>query len=186
MSPRVAWNWRGSAGDGGTSRCWWCGGMGSGERSAAAANSASVSTALQQHMAILTIQTTCRAQDGLNDVHDAFQALPDVGILGLDGLLLAQHNLQVMVRLLALELPYALVQAVNLRLGAFPYRALGFAVVCTLPCELLGSKVCDATRGCGSAALLRSWLARISLAIVFFRNRRRGIGFARGKSRHGN
>jgi hypothetical protein len=118
-----------------------------------------------------TIETACRAQDRLDDAHDALEALPDVGILGLDRLLLAEHNLQVMVRLLALELSNALVQAVDLRLGALSYGALGLAVVCALPSELLRGEVCNATRGGGRAAFLRGRLTRIGLAVVLSRNR---------------
>ena len=119
-----------------------------------------------------TIEAARRAQDGLDDAQDALEALPDVGILGLDRLFLTQHNLQVMVRLLALEVPYALIQAVNLRLGALSYGALGFAVVCALPGKLLGCEVGDATRRRGArAALLRRRLrgtpiGGISLAII--------------------
>lgn len=153
---------------GGTSR-WWCGRPGCGERAAAAANSALVSTQLQLqlHVREPTIQAARRVQDGLNNAHDALESLSDVGILGLDGLLLAQHELQVMVRLLALQLLDALVQAVNLRLGALANGALGLAVVCALPGELLGSEVCDATRSCARAALLCIWLARVLAVIVF-------------------
>jgi hypothetical protein len=126
---------------------------------------------LEYHKHKLTIEAARRAQDGLDDAQDALEALLDVGILGLDRLFLMQHNLQVMVRLLALEIPYALVQAVDLRLGALSYGALGLAVVCALPGKLLGGEVCDATRGGGRAALLRGWLARIGLAVVFSRGR---------------
>lgn len=154
-----------------TSRCCRCGGTGSGERSAAAASSASVSTQLQYPTGVPTIEATSRAQDGLDDAHDALETLPDVGILSLDCLLLAQHNLQVMVGLLALELSYALVQAIDLRLGALSDRALGLAVICAFPSELLGGEVCNATRGGGRAALFRGSLTRIGLAVVLSRNR---------------
>jgi hypothetical protein len=154
---------------GGASR-WWCGRPGCGERAAAAANSALVNTQSQWHIGEPTIQATRRVQNGLNNAHDALESLSDIGILGLDGLLLAQHELQVMVRLLALQLLNALVQAVNLRLGALANGALGLAVVCALPGELLGSEVCDATRSCARAAFLCIWLARV-LAVIVFRDR---------------
>lgn len=182
MSPSVAWNWRASVGGGGTSRCWG-GWRGSGERSAAAANSASVSTQSQHSSAVLTVQATCRAQNGLDDANDALQALPDVGIFGLNSLLLAQHDLEVMIRLLALEVPNALIQTVDLCFCALSDCALSLAIIRALPCELLGSEICDATRG-GRAAFLRSRLAHFSLAVVLFRSRRGRIGFARRKSRH--
>lgn len=118
-----------------------------------------------------TIETTRGTQNRLNDAHDALEALPDVGIFGLDGLLLAQHNLQVMVRLLALEVADALVQTVNLRLGALSYRALRLAVVCALSSELLGGEVCNATRGGGRAAFARRRMARVSLAVIRSRER---------------
>jgi hypothetical protein len=117
------------------------------------------------------IKTARRAQDGLDDAHDVLKAFPDVGVLSLDRLLLAQHNLQVMVRLLVLELSYALIQAINLRLGSLSDRALGLAVICAFPRELLRGEVCNATRGGGRAALFRGRRTRIGLAVVLSRNR---------------
>jgi hypothetical protein len=66
--------------------------------------------------------------------------------MGLDRLLLSDDGLQVIVRLLALKLPYPLIESVDLVLGSFSNRALGFAVVCALPGELLGREVRDTTR----------------------------------------
>lgn len=153
MSWRVACNWRGSVGCTGASR-WWDA-TGRGDRSAAAASSARVNQ--WRHFLIChirTIESPRGAHNGLEEAYDALQALPDVGILGLDGLLLAQHHLEVMVRLLALEVPDALIQTVDLVLGALSNRALGLAVVRALPGELLGGEVCDATRVWAGAALL--------------------------------
>lgn len=167
----MAWNWRGSTGGGGTSRCWWCGGTGNGERSAAAASSVPVSSDYNASARRRTVETSRRAQNGLDDAHDALESLPDVGIFGLDRLLLAQHNLEIVIGLLALEIADALVQAVDLRLGALSDGALGLAVVCALSSELLGGEVCDATRGGGRAALFRGRLARIGLTVVLSRKR---------------
>lgn len=116
-------------------------------------------------MSVHTIEPPRRAHDGLDDAHDALQALPDVGILGLDRLLLAQHHLQVMVRLLALEVAYALVEAVDLVLGALSNRALGLAVVCALPRELLGGEVGDAARIGAGAALLAGLAIVLRVAV---------------------
>jgi hypothetical protein len=99
-------------------------------------------TALKQRTR--TIESPGRAQDGLDDAHDALEPLFDVGILDLHRLLLAQHHLEVVVRLLALEVSYALIEPVDLVLGALADRALGLAVVCALPGKLLGREVGDA------------------------------------------
>jgi hypothetical protein len=91
-----------------------------------------------------TIEAALRAQDGLDDAQHALEALLDIGILGGDGVLLLQHHLQVVVRLLVLEVADALIQAVDLVLGALANGTLGLAVVCALPRELLGGEVGDA------------------------------------------
>jgi hypothetical protein len=84
--------------------------------------------------------------------------------VSLDGLLLPDDGLQVIVRLLALKLPYPLVESVDLVLGSFSNGALGFAVVGALPGELLGREVRDTTR-VGACPTLFAGLA-ISRVIV--------------------
>ena len=78
--------------------------------------------------------------------------------LGLDGVPAADDVLQVVVRLLALELADAAVQGVDLVLGALADGALGLAVVCALTGELLGREVGDAARRRAGASFLRGRL----------------------------
>jgi hypothetical protein len=154
MSCRVAWNCRGSTGSPGASRC--CGGwIGRGDRSAAAANSnAYINYYTVQPCYRLTIETTRCPHNGLDDAHDTLEPLLDVCILCLHRLFLAEHHLQVMVRLLVLEVADALIQAVNLVLCALANGALGLAVVCALPGQLFGGEVGDAARVGARPALL--------------------------------
>lgn len=100
------------------------------------------SSCLCQH----TVESGRGTHDGLDDAQNAFQSLFDVCILGQDGVLLAEHDLQVIIRLLALQITYPLVQAIDLVLCALSDCTLGLAVVCALAGELFGREVGDTTR----------------------------------------
>jgi len=93
-----------------------------------------------------TVESGRGTHDGLDDAQNAFQPLFDVCIFGQNGVLLAEHDLQVIVRLLALQITYPLVQAIDLVLCALSDCTLGLAVVCALAGELLGREVGDTTR----------------------------------------
>jgi hypothetical protein len=93
-----------------------------------------------------TFQPLSTGNEALEGLHEAGQLPLHVLVLLLNGLLLADDNLQVIVRLAALQLEYAGVQPVNLKLRPLPDGALGLAVVCSLALELFGSEVRDAPR----------------------------------------
>jgi hypothetical protein len=176
----VMWNCRGSMGGTGASR--WCGWIGRGDRSAAAASSVrcQLNSFLinSQH----TIETTRHAHNGLDNAQDALQPLPDIRILRLHRLFLPQHDLQVMVRLLALQVPYPLIEPVNLVLSPLPNSALGLAVVCALPGELFGGEVGDTTRIGPSPALFvglavaRAIVSRCPFGCICLARRRHADG----------
>ena len=131
---------------------------------------------------ICTIQSARGAHNGLDDAQDAFQSLLDVCILGHDGVLFAQHDLQVIVRLLALQVTYALVQAINLVLCALSDCALGLAVVCALAGELFGGEVGDTARIGACPALF----ARLAIGgSIVPRGPFGSICLARGRHAHG-
>lgn len=111
---------------------------------------------------IHTIEPTGCAQDGLDNAHDTLEPFLDVGILCLYRLFFSEHHLEVMVRLLALQVSYPLIEPVDLVLGALSYRALGLAVVCAFPSQLLGSEVGDTARvGARPALLIRMVIFRL-------------------------
>lgn len=114
----------------------------------------------------LTTQAVGRAQARRGHGHDALEALPGVLQLGGDQVLLAQHQLQVMVGLLALEVVDAAVQGIDLVLGALADGALGLAVVRALAGELLGREVGHASRRRAGAALLRGRLRGTAIGVV--------------------
>jgi hypothetical protein len=113
-----------------------------------------------------TAQAIRTAQRRRGDCHNAVQALPHVVELGGDLLLLAQHHLQVVVGLLALEVQDAPVQRVDLVLGALADGTLGLAVVCPFARKLLGREVGDASGRRRSAALLGRRLRGTSIGMV--------------------
>ena len=100
-----------------------------------------------------TIEPARGTYNGLDDAQNALQPLPDIGILCLHRFLLEEHDLEVIVWLLTLQVSDALVQAIDLVLGALANGALSFAVVCALAGELLGCEIGDATRRRASLAL---------------------------------
>lgn len=106
-----------------------------------------------------TIETTGRAYNGLDDSQDGLETRFDVDILLLDGLLLPHHQLEVVVRLLVLELLDAAVQPLDLVLCSLSDGSLGLAVVCALPRKLLRGEVgYAARRGCAGTTSLCSLL----------------------------
>ena len=93
-----------------------------------------------------TIEPPRRPHNGLYDAHHVLQPLPDISILCLDRLLVLEHHLQVMVWLLALQVPDALVQPIDLVLSPLADGALSFTVVGAFAGQLLGCEVRDTTR----------------------------------------
>ena len=132
---------------GGEAASWW-----TALRSAAAASSAigfSQPLASRQGSRNVTFETLWRrigAEKGLDGGDEGEDATPKLVVLGLDGLLLADGDLQVQVWLLALELLDLSIEAFDLVLGALADGALGLSVVGTLALELLGGEIRDAAR----------------------------------------
>lgn len=125
-----------------------------------------------------TIEATRRTHNGLDDAQDALEPLPDISVLRLDRLFLAEDDLQVMVWLLALQIPDALIEAIDLVLCPLPDGTLSFAVVCALSSKLFRRKVGNATRVGASPALFvgltiaRTIVSRGSFGRVCLRRRR--------------
>lgn len=115
---------------------------------------------------IHTTKAVRSAQDRRGYRHDALEALPDILELCDDLVLLAQDKLKVVVGLLALEVLDAAVQGIDLVLCALTNGALGLAVVRTLPCELFGGEVGDASGRGASATLLCRRLGGASIGLI--------------------
>lgn len=124
------------------------------------------------------IETARRTNDGLDDAQDALQPLPDICVLRLDRLFLAEDDLQVMVRLLTLQVPDALIEAIDLVLGALSNGTLSFAVVCALAGKLFRREIGHATRIGASPALFvgltiaRAIISRGPFGCICLRRRR--------------
>lgn len=86
-----------------------------------------------------------------------------------------------MVRLLALKVSDALIELVNLVLGALADGALSFSIVCAFPRELFGSEVGYAAWVRSCTALLAGLAVRLLVAVPDGRPRLRSSRVGRGR-----
>lgn len=94
------------------------------------------------------------SEQWLYDGQNGIQPLFDVFVLGLDNLLLANHMLKVLIRLLRSQLLDPSFQSLNLAFGTLTNGSLGLSIVRTLLGQLIRGQIGYPSRACSGRSPL--------------------------------